>query len=451
MKLHIKNRISKVLVTFMSSVLILGTLSTPAMAAGSKKAKNDTEKPVVSKVDTNGYRLDKVVVLSRHNVRAPLSTNGSILTQLTPHKWINWSAAGSELTSHGGVLETEMGQYYRKYLVKEHLFTENERPKNGVLFYANSMQRCIATAQYFSSGFLPVANSRIVYKNQFNTMDPVFSPQLTFVNPAFEKRVSTEISAMGGKKGFNGIEKNLEPDYKLMAKVLDLKKSKIAKEKGYTKFPTNDLKINFSVNKEPNCNGSSLQVANSASDALILQYYETPNATRAAFGHKLTYKQWEQLAHIKDVYGDVLFAAPSMAENVTHPLLQEIKHDLNDSDKFTFLCGHDSNICSVLAALDTKKYNLPYSIEKKTPIGGNILMEVWQNKKGQKFITMKYVYFSVRELRHLSDLDLKNPPMVYDLTLNGEKKNKDGMYHYNDVINRFDQSINAYNPLKDLK
>lgn len=96
------------------------------------------------------YTLKEVVVLSRHNIRSPLSDNGSALGKLTPHEWTKWSAASSELTLRGGVLETMMGQFFRKWLVSEGLFTENYVPNaDEVNFYANSMQRTIATAQYF--------------------------------------------------------------------------------------------------------------------------------------------------------------------------------------------------------------------------------------------------------------------------------------------------------------
>lgn len=44
------------------------------------------------------YTLKEVVVLSRHNIRSPLSSNGSALGKLTPHQWTDWSAASSELT-----------------------------------------------------------------------------------------------------------------------------------------------------------------------------------------------------------------------------------------------------------------------------------------------------------------------------------------------------------------
>ncbi|MBR3103231.1 MAG: hypothetical protein IKH46_05355, partial [Lachnospiraceae bacterium] len=59
----------------------------------------------------DGYTLEQVVVLSRHNIRAPLSGKGSALDTMTPHEWYEWSSAPSELSVRGGTLETGMGQY----------------------------------------------------------------------------------------------------------------------------------------------------------------------------------------------------------------------------------------------------------------------------------------------------------------------------------------------------
>ena len=43
------------------------------------------------------YKLDEVVVLSRHNIRSPLSGPESALGRITPHQWFVWSSAPSEL------------------------------------------------------------------------------------------------------------------------------------------------------------------------------------------------------------------------------------------------------------------------------------------------------------------------------------------------------------------
>ena len=390
------------------------------------------------------------MVLSRHSIRSPLSGNGSALGNLTPHEWFKWTSGPSELSLRGGQLETMMGQYFGQVLEKEGLISDRNTysPSEGEMrFYAHSMQRTIATAQYFSSGMLPVANATIEHKYAPSKMDPVFNPQLTFVSEAFRAQAMEEISAMGGARGLQGINDKVEQNYRTIEKALDLKDSPAAKKDGLTQFRSDDLQIILEVDKEPAMKGS-LKQANSASDAFILQYYEEPDTTKAGFGHKLSQKEWEEIASIKDVYGDVLFTAPSVAVNVAHPLLEEMDKELAvPGRKFTFLCGHDSNIASVLAALDVQDYDLPDSIEKKTPIGCKLVIEKFAGKDGHEYAGLSLVYQTTQQLRDRTALTLDNPPMVYQLSLKGLKANADGLYRLEDLRQRFSQAIRAYDRL----
>lgn len=397
----------------------------------------------------NKYQLKEVVVLSRHNIRSPLSTNGSALSKMTPHEWTKWSAAASELTLKGGVLETEMGEFFRKWTVQEGLFKENEVPTlEDVNVYANSMQRCIATAQYFAGAFMPVANLRVNHRYLPSKMDPIFNPRLTKAGDSFKVEALKEINDMGGKDGLKGINEKLKGSYKIIEKVLDMKQSPYYKSGELKDFVDNDTKIILEKGKEPGMVGS-LKNANSASDAFILQYYEEPDGLKAAFGHKITREDWTEIARIKDVYGDVLFTAPVVAVNVAHPLLQYLFDELNsDGRKFTFLCGHDSNIASVDAALGVAKYSLPHSIEKVTPIGGKLVFEKWIDKEGHEYVAINMVYQSTDQLINNSLLDLQNPPQVFSLSLKGLTRNADGLYTFDDVNNRFEKSINAYDDIK---
>lgn len=395
------------------------------------------------------YTLKEVVVLSRHNIRSPLSDNGSALGKLTPHQWTKWSSASSELTLRGGVLETMMGQFFRKWLVDEGLFTENYVPSvDEVNIYANSMQRTIATAQYFSSGFMPVANLAIHHRYAPSKMDPVFFPRLTKVSDSFCAEAMSQIAAMGGKNGIRGINEKLEDSYQILADVLDLKDSPACKAGETCAFDDYDTQIILKKGEEPAMKGS-LKLANSASDAFILQYYEETDARKASFGHEISNSDWEKIARVKDVYGDVLFTAPIVAYNVAHPLLVYINDELNsEARKFTFLCGHDSNIASVNAALEVEDYELPNSIEKKTPIGCKLVFEKWLDKEGNEFISINLVYQSTEQLRNLEMLDKENSPMVYQLQLKGLDLNSDGLYSFKDVCTRFEKAITAYDDIK---
>lgn len=395
------------------------------------------------------YKLKEVVILSRHNIRSSLSVNGSMLQKMTPHQWIKWSAAPSELTLRGGALETIMGQFFRKWTVDEGLFTENAVPTvDEVNFYANSMQRTIATAQYFSSGFMPVANLHINHRFTPSKMDPVFFPALTKSSEAFKAQALKEIAAMGGKKGIVGINEGLKNSYQLIERVLDLKNSPACKSGEVCAFNDYNTQLKLEKGDEPNMKGS-LKFANSASDALILQYYEDTDPVQAAFGQKLSNDEWEKIAKVKDVYGDVLFTAPIVAVNVAHPLLVYMKDELNAKNrKFTFLCGHDSNIASVNAALEVEEYSLPQSIEKKTPIGSKLVFEKWVDKAGKEFVAVNIVYQTTEQLRNVTLLNLENRPVVFSLKLKGLKANPDGLYSIESVNDRFDKAIRAYEEIK---
>ena len=388
------------------------------------------------------YSLKQVVVLSRHNIRSPLSGRQSALQRITPHEWHHWSSAPSELSLRGGALETMMGQYFRKWLVSEGLIQENEIPAEGTIrFYANSLQRTIATAQYFSSGMLPVANVRIEHHCEVGRMDSVFAPQITDDNEAFKALAQQQIAVMGGEKGLVGIGEKMTENYKMLEQVLDMEQSLACLEGDTCHFRTDDAHVYLVKYREPGM-GGSLRLACQAADALVLQYYEEPDAVIAAFGHTLSWEDWECISAIKDWYGDVLFTAPVVARQVARPLLWTMLEELqNDERKFTFLCGHDSNIGSVLTALEAEGYSLPYTIEKKTPIGCKLVIEKWENREGQAFASLSLVYQSTDQLRNMTLLDLENPPMVFPIRLKGLSTNADGLYPYEALVKRFIEKL----------
>ncbi len=181
----------------------------------------------------------------------------------------------------------------------------------------------------------------------------------------------------------------------------------------------------------------------------MLQYYEQPDDVAAAFGRQLTTEQWMQISQAKDTYNQVLFTAPLVAVNVAHPLLAEIGDELDDRRRvFTFLCGHDSNLASVAAALGIEDYALPQSVEQGVPIGAKLVFERWSDEAGNRYARVRMVYQSTDQLRGLTLLTPQNPPMSYDLTLHGLQRNADGLYSYEDVRARIQEATDAYDQLE---
>ena len=402
-------------------------------------ASDSSLKEAIGPVNKDGYTLEQVVCLSRHNIRSPLSDKGSVLDTMTPNDWYEWSSDASQLSVKGGTLETEMGQYFRKWLEGEGLFEANYQPKDGaVRIYANSKQRTIATAQFFKAGLLPADNAEVEYHADFDTMDPVFNPQLTYVSDEYAKDAEAEI-----KKLYGSALDELSDNYELLSDVIDVEESDDFTSGKFKGFATDDSVFSFEEGKEPTVSGS-LKTACSLSDALVLQYYEEPDALKAAFGHKLSNDDWKAISDIKDVYGNVLFASPMVAVNVANPLLKEIKNELGtEGRQFTFLCGHDSNLISVLAALGAEEYDLPEAIED-VPIGSKLVISKWKNEAGDEMISLDLVYQTTDQLRNLTMVDQSNPPGIYSIRLKGLNADENGLYKAEDVMKLFEEKINEY-------
>ena len=424
---------------FSKIISVFAVITGLLLGAGSvfAEAKTNTD------LSKDGYTLEQVLVLSRHNIRSPLSGKGSVLGEITPHEWFSWSSAPSELSLRGGVLETEMGQFFRKWLEAEGLITENYRPEgNEVRIYANSKQRTIATSQYFSSGFLPTANLGIENHVEFDKMDPVFSPNLLFVSDAYNEYAEAEMRAL-----FTDKINDLADNYALLADVIDMKDSDALKNGTFTEFRTDDTEFSLSQDAEPAMSGS-LKTGCSVADALVLQYYEEPDMEKAAFGHQLSKEQWKDITDIKDLYVDVLYTSPLIAVNVAHPLLQEIRAEMDAEGRlFTFLCGHDSNVASVLAAMGVEEYTLPDAIEARTPIGCKLVFSKWTDPEGKSFWGVNLVYQTPEQLRAMPLLTPENPPAVFPIVFSDLDRNQDGLYAEEDILDRLDQAIAAYDTI----
>ena len=400
------------------------------------------------KAADKAYALDKVVVLSRHNIRSPLSGGGSLLGDITPHEWFQWTSNPSELSLRGAMLETIMGQYFRLWLEEEGLFPENYRPdENTVRFYANAKQRTLATARYFSAGLLPVAETYIESHAPYDTMDPTFTPALNFVTEDYVRDAEAQIAEMGGLAGMPGIHAGLNDAISLLMDVTDMEESEAYQAGTYGDLLSGETSIVMEAGKEPGMKGP-IKTATSVADALTLQYYEEADAQKAAFGHTLTEADWQKIHRIVDTYTDMLFTAPLVSVNVAHPLLQEIRSELAaEGRKFSFLCGHDSNVASVLAAMGAEEYLLPDTVEQHTPIGVKLVFERWIQADGAAYYKVNLVYQSTNQLRNMTPLSLENPPVVYAMHFAGAEETADGMIPEAELLAVLDGAIAQYDAL----
>ena len=391
------------------------------------------------------YELKEVVVMSRHNIRSPLTSGGAAYMRVTPYEWFKWTSPSSQLSLRGGVLETEMGQFFRKWVVSAGLLPDNYRPMDDeVLFYANSRQRTFTTAKYFSAGFLPFANVEIKHKYDEDKMDPVFKAQFTKMNDQYRQQILAEMETLHG--GPEAWMQSVQPTLTLMEEVIDMAHSPAAAN-DTTHFRFDDTQYKLEKDDEPKMSGG-FKLAYSVSDALVLQCYESENM--AAFGHELTEEQWRAICHVKEVHDGLLYSTHSAAVNLAYPLVSRIREELaNVNRKFTFLCGHDVNLTSIGAAL---RLNLPeteHALEVRTPIGSKLVFEKWSDGC-EDYVAINLVYPKYSQMHARTLLSLEEPPMVQPVTIEGLTANSDGLYRLTDLDNRMAEAMAEYDAIEDI-
>lgn len=382
-----------------------------------------TSLAVQAETAPEGYQLQQVLIMSRHNLRAPLANNGSVLEQSTPERWPEWDVPGGQLTTKGGVLEIYMGHYMREWLAQQGMVTSGTCPaEKSVYAYANSLQRTVATAQFFITGAFPGCDIPVHHQAEMGTMDPTFNPVITIDSAQFSQQA---VAAMEKERQ----QMQLDESYRLLETIADYRQSPGCKEKKQCELTGAKDSFSAQYQKEPGVSGP-LKVGNSLVDAFTLQYYEGFPLEQVAWGKIKTDRQWRVLSQLKNGYQDSLFTSREVAQNVAAPLVKYINNALvNDADnsaKVTLLVGHDSNIASLLTALDFKPYQLHDQYER-TPIGGKILFERWHDTHGNRdLMKIQYLYQSTAQIRDAQPLTLQSPPQRVTLALNGCPIDGDG-------------------------
>ncbi|MBQ0025231.1 MAG: phosphatase PAP2 family protein [Bacteroidales bacterium] len=393
--------------------------------------------------EDDGYILEKEVVFSRHNIRSPLSAPGSDLSRVTPYQWVDWGVATAYLTERGGRIERKMGGWFHDTLP-----LADTLDANNSLIYSNSKQRTIKTAENFISGFSKNLPLRHIYHN--DSMDPLFNPAYPVMNDGLRKKIFADMNAFGGVEGtedepFSGILAavgSISDEIRFMEEVIGFKDSPYAKEKGLEHLPLDEMSIILKAGEEPAMDGG-YKLVNRIADALVLQYYETGKV----FGKEIPLEDVRRIGKVKTVYDEVLFANRTTAVIVSNPLVRYIREELCRADrKFTFLCGHDSNIASISAALGLKLPETVNAVEFTSPIGSKIVLRKFR-KGDSEFIDVELVYAAVSQLRENQAINPENPPMVLPVDITGLTRNEDGYYRFEDVLGRFDEVMTEYGNL----
>ncbi|NUF27640.1 histidine-type phosphatase [Gilliamella sp. ESL0254] len=381
----------------------------------------------------NHYRLDKVVILSRHGIRTPLQNTLEFLEQATPFKWPTWQHPYGYLTTRGGALEVYFGHYLSQWLENHGIKPSVTMPE--VFVYANSLQRTVATAQFIIAGAYAGYDITVNHKYPIEKMDPIFDPSLRDDSPELKQAVLSDIEETNKAEA---IFKNLAPAYEILSDILDYRHSTL-----YAQYqcPLADIpiKLHFKKNEEPALLGA-LAIGASAVDAFLLQYYSAFPQEQIAWGRINDLAQWQQIVEIRNQYVNLICHTKTLAKHSATLIINTISDLMQQQNKVNLLVGHDSTIASLLGALNFESYQLPNQFET-TPIGGKLALQRFQHSStGEYFFKAEYIYQSFEQLYNGQVLDANNPPEHFQLKLKDAPLNSDGFYTWKD----FEKRLNIY-------
>lgn len=375
----------------------------------------------------SGHILKQTVILSRHNVRTPLSKE---LAVISPKPWPNWSQEPGELTAKGALLEGYMGNYFALWLKNEGII-KNSCPDVNIFYaYANNKQRTIASAEAFADSAFPNCDITVHHEVDDN-LDPNFNPVIHNSSQEFNNLAKSE---MMKKLSEVKVERSLGK----MQDILHYKESDECKQKHHCDLIHDVTTIHDLVEGlEPEISGP-LHIGNSAVDTFKMEYYEGFPINDVAWGLIKKPQDWDDLMDLNFAYHTVRFNTSVVATDIARPLIvymRNIFENKQEEPKVTLLMGHDANLITVFCSLDFKPYVLPNQHES-TPIGGKVVFQKWYDEVNKKYLLkIEYIYQSSDQLRLADELDMKHPPQYLTLELNKCTIDENGFCPWEDFMN----------------
>lgn len=362
--------------------------------------------------------LKQVVILSRHNVRTPLSKT---LWQFSPKPWPKWKEKSGYLTAKGELLEGYMGEYFASWLNKEGILPNECPSEENFYVYANTQQRTLESAKSFVKKGFPDCN--IIIHNA-NKTDPIFNPYIHNTSAIF---IQEALDTMNKQMKML----NLNVSYELLESILDYTKSDNCIHNNQCDLVKDVNRPFIKTGTKPNIAGP-LKISNSAVDSFLMENYEGFDMNDVAWGN-LTDKRWQTVMELSRSYHNIIFDSISVAKDLSEPLIKYLsKIFLNKSPKIALIMGHDANIYTLLTAMGFKPYNLVNQHEK-APVGGKIVFQKWDSGT-KELLKIDYVYQSTEQMRNGTRLSLDNPPTFMTLELNGCKTDQNGFCLWADFV-----------------
>jgi len=382
-------------------------------------------------------KLERVVLVSRHGVRAP--TDSEALTHFTKKPWPNWPVGDSCLTPRGKMLASLMGAFYAQEFAAHGLLAQPPN-ESEVFILADVDQRTRETAAglregIFSSPKLSDEQRNVEEKGaqgerppacKSDTRDPLFHPVTGICRIDLAKAHHEIKKAAGG---------DVNVAQNRLAKSVDQLKDVL----GQLDPPTSSIVEN--ADKDSIGLKGPIAFGSTASEVFLLEYAQRFPRDQVAWGLVSTPERLMPLLKLHDLQFALLQRTRHLAKRQGSALLAQVLETLRQtaegkSDplrpvppeaKLVIYVGHDTNLANLGGILGAN-WKLPHYVKNETPPAGAMAFELLRDStapRGQQyFVRMAYYSQTLPQMRDATDLTGKERPDKAAIKLACEKKGR---------------------------
>lgn len=354
-------------------------------------------------------KVERVVMLYRHGIRAPLATEAAVEAYAHP-PWPAWTTPASHLTPHGREAVRLMGAYDRQRLSRLGLTDPRGCPAPGqVAIWTNSQQRTIASGEAFAEGFAPGCGLTVGHQAP-DTEDPLFHAIEAKAVDFSAADAATAITAETG--GPAALVAPYAAKIRAMEHVLGCDKDR----------PPCDIAA-ARTGLAANAQGDGLvldgpiSILSGTAQVFMLQYAEGLPLDQVGWG-RATPRTLEDVSRLHALLFEVHARPRYMARRVGGPMARRIAQILasKDAPAVTVFVGHDNNIAALTSLLGSHFRMEGYG-QDDPPIGGGVELRVLVDARGRRFVDAYYQAQTPDQLRRLAPLSLARPPARRELKL----------------------------------
>lgn len=359
----------------------------PAMAVARPAAHHSAPAP-------SGYRVDRVVLLIRHGIRAPLDGEAAA-APLADQPFPQWDTPPSQLTPHGAQALALVAGYARTRLIGQGLLPARGCPLPGhVALWTNSKSRTIASGQALAQGLAPGCPLPVDHRPE-GIADPLFdaleAQAVPFDAPAAAASINAQLN--GGAALLAGMDKAVAT----MTRVLGCHRP--------CPIATLPNRIVPSADGKGLSLTGPIDLASGTAQVFLLQYAQGMPLSQVGWGraNAADIATMSPLhARLFDVFARSAYMAPRVGGLIARRIATTLT--VREAPDVTVLVGHDNTIAAVTALIGTQ-FQLPGYGRNDPPIGGGLLFErLTERHTGRHLLRLSYLAQTPDQARQLRPL-----------------------------------------------